>query len=41
LFHEAVLQLRGRAGLRQVPGAEVAITSAGGGFRCGCILLTA
>jgi acetyl-CoA acetyltransferase len=41
LFHEAVLQLRGQAGLRQVPGAQVAITSAGGGFRCGCILLTA
>ena len=41
LFHEAVLQLRGRAGQRQVPGAQVAVTSAGGGFRCGCILLTA
>ncbi len=41
LFHEAVLQLRGQAGPRQVPGAQVAITSAGGGFRCGCILLTA
>jgi acetyl-CoA acetyltransferase len=41
LFHEAVLQLRGHAGPRQVPGAEVAVTSAGGGFRCGCILLTA
>jgi acetyl-CoA acetyltransferase len=40
LFHEAVLQLRGQAGDRQVPGAEVAVTSAGGGFRCGCILLT-
>ena len=40
LFHEAVVQLRGHAGPRQVPGAEVAITSAGGGFRCGCILLT-
>jgi acetyl-CoA acetyltransferase len=40
LFHEAVLQLRGGAGRRQVSGAEVAITSAGGGFRCGCILLT-
>jgi acetyl-CoA acetyltransferase len=40
LFHEAVLQLRGHAGRRQVPGAEVAVTSAGGGFRCGCILLT-
>jgi acetyl-CoA acetyltransferase len=41
LFHEAVLQLRGQAGARQVPGAEVAMTAAGGGFRCGCILLTA
>jgi acetyl-CoA acetyltransferase len=41
LFHEAVLQLRGQAGRRQVPGAQVAMTSAGGGFRCGCILLTA
>jgi acetyl-CoA acetyltransferase len=40
LFHEAVLQLRGQAGRRQVPGAQVAVTSAGGGFRCGCILLT-
>jgi len=40
LFHEAVLQLRGQAGRRQVPGAQVAMTSAGGGFRCGCILLT-
>jgi acetyl-CoA acetyltransferase len=40
LFHEAVLQLRGHAGRRQVPGAQVAVTSAGGGFRCGCILLT-
>ena len=40
LFHEAVLQLRGQAGYRQVPDAEVAMTSAGGGFRCGCILLT-
>jgi len=40
LFHEAVLQLRGQAGPRQVPDATVAMTSAGGGFRCGCILLT-
>jgi acetyl-CoA acetyltransferase len=40
LFHEAVLQLRGHAGRRQVPGAAIAVTSAGGGFRCGCILLT-
>ena len=40
LFHEAVTQLRGDAGPRQVPDAEVAITSAGGGYRGGCILLT-
>jgi acetyl-CoA acetyltransferase len=40
LFHEAVLQLRGQAGSRQVPGAQVAVASAGGGFRCGCVLLT-
>jgi len=40
LFHEAVLQLRGDAGRRQVADAEVAVTSAGGGFRCGCILLS-
>jgi acetyl-CoA acetyltransferase len=40
LFHEAVLQLRGHGGRRQIPGAQVAVTSAGGGFRCGCILLT-
>jgi acetyl-CoA acetyltransferase len=41
LFHEAVTQLRGAAGSRQVSGAQVAVTSAGGGPRCGCILLTA
>ncbi|MCU1463735.1 MAG: acetyl-CoA acetyltransferase [Acidimicrobiales bacterium] len=40
LFHEAVLQLRGDAGARQVPGASVAITSAGGISKCGCVLLT-
>ncbi|MHB8664054.1 MAG: thiolase family protein [Acidimicrobiales bacterium] len=40
LFHEAVLQLRGAAGTRQVPGAEVAITCAGGISKCGSILLT-
>lgn len=40
LFHEAVLQLRGQAGERQVSGAEVAMTSAGGVSKCGCILLT-
>jgi acetyl-CoA acetyltransferase len=40
LFHEAVSQLRGQAGSRQIEGAHVAVTSAGGGFRCGCMLLT-
>jgi acetyl-CoA acetyltransferase len=40
LLHEAVTQLRGHAGVRQVPNAEVAVVSAGGGHRMGCILLT-
>jgi acetyl-CoA acetyltransferase len=40
VVHEAVLQLRGAAGARQVPGAEVAVVSAGGGPIAGCILLT-
>jgi acetyl-CoA acetyltransferase len=40
VVHEAVLQLRGAAGPRQVPGAEVAVVSAGGGPIAGCILLT-
>jgi acetyl-CoA acetyltransferase len=40
LFHEAILQLRGQAGPRQVDGCDVAVTSAGGSFGCGCILLT-
>lgn len=39
-LHEAVLQLRGEAGDRQVPGAEVAVASAGGGPVAGCLLLT-
>ncbi|HZA00420.1 MAG TPA: thiolase family protein [Acidimicrobiales bacterium] len=39
-LHEAVLQLRGGAGTRQVPGAEVAAVAAGGGPECGCLLLT-
>ncbi|MGK3882502.1 lipid-transfer protein, partial [Enterococcus faecium] len=29
--HEAVVQLRGDAGQRQVPGAEVALVATGGG----------
>jgi acetyl-CoA acetyltransferase len=40
VLHEAVLQLRGTAGSRQVPGAEVAVVSAGGGPIAGCVLLT-
>lgn len=37
---EAVTQLRGAAGARQVPGAEVACVSVGGGIPAGCLLLT-
>jgi acetyl-CoA acetyltransferase len=40
VVHEAVLQLRGAASARQVPGAEVAVVSAGGGPIAGCMLLT-
>lgn len=39
-LHEAIVQLRGQGGLRQVPGAEVAVTSSGGGIPAGCMLLT-
>jgi acetyl-CoA acetyltransferase len=39
-LHEAVLQLRGEAGARQVAGAEVAVAAAGGGPLAGCLLLT-
>jgi acetyl-CoA acetyltransferase len=40
-IHEAVLQLRGEGGDRQVPGnPEVAVVSNGGGPLAGCILLT-
>jgi len=40
-LHEAVLQLRGDAGERQVPGGpQVGIAAAGGGNTCGCLLLT-
>ena len=38
-LHEAVLQLRGAAGERQVPGARVAAVSAGGGVPTGALLL--
>ncbi len=39
-IHEAVVQLRGDAGQRQVKGAEVAVVSTGGGTPGGCFLLT-
>jgi acetyl-CoA acetyltransferase len=38
--HEACLQLRGEAGDRQVPGAEVAAVANGGGPVAGAMLLT-
>jgi acetyl-CoA acetyltransferase len=38
--HEAVVQLRGEGGVRQVEGAEVAVTAAGGGPLAGCMVLT-
>jgi len=41
-LHEAVVQLRGDGGERQVPGRpQVAAVAAGGGYTCGCMLLTA
>ena len=40
LLYEAVLQLQGRAGRRQIQDAEVAIAAAGGGPNTGCLLLT-
>ncbi len=39
-IHEAVVQLRGDAGERQVAGAEVAVVATGGGMPGGCALLT-
>lgn len=39
-IHEACLQLRGEAGERQVPGAEVAAVGNGGGPIAGALLLT-
>lgn len=40
-LHEAVLQLRGQGGARQIPTRpEVAAVAAGGGNTCGCLLLT-
>jgi acetyl-CoA acetyltransferase/uncharacterized OB-fold protein len=40
-IHEAVTQIRGDAGARQVPGAEVALVATGGGVPGGCALFTA
>jgi len=40
VLHEAVVQLRGDAGARQVTDAEVAVVGAGGGPIAGCMLLT-
>lgn len=40
VLHEAVLQLRGQAGERQVAGAQVAVAAAGGGPIAGCLLMT-
>jgi acetyl-CoA acetyltransferase/uncharacterized OB-fold protein len=37
--HEAIVQLRGDAGERQVDGARVAVVSTGGGTPGGCLLL--
>jgi acetyl-CoA acetyltransferase/uncharacterized OB-fold protein len=38
-FHEAVTQLRGDAGARQVTDARVAVAAIGGGVPAGCFLL--
>jgi acetyl-CoA acetyltransferase len=40
-IHEAVTQIRGDAGARQVPGAEVVLVATGGGVPGGCALFTA
>jgi acetyl-CoA acetyltransferase len=37
--HEAAVQLRGDAGARQVPHAQVAVIATGGGVPSGCLLL--
>ena len=41
LVHEAIVQLRGEGGARQVPGARVAVVSSGGLTPSGVILLRA
>ncbi len=41
LIHEAVTQLRGEAGARQVPGARVAVAATGGLSPGGAMLLRA
>ena len=41
MLHEAVVQLRGDGGARQVRGrSDVAVVAAGGGPLAGCLLLT-
>jgi acetyl-CoA acetyltransferase len=40
LVHEAITQLRGEAGDRQVPDAQVALAAGGSGPFGGCVLLT-
>lgn len=40
-LYEAVVQLRGQAGDRQVAGAQVALVSCGGGIPANCMILTA
>jgi acetyl-CoA acetyltransferase/uncharacterized OB-fold protein len=40
-IHEAIVQLRGDGGARQVPGAQVGVVSTGGGTPGGCFLLKA
>jgi acetyl-CoA acetyltransferase/uncharacterized OB-fold protein len=39
-LHEAVVQLRGQGGARQVDGAEVAVVTTGGGLPGGAMLVT-